>query len=85
MVAVVHLNHNITEVHIYREWIKFTVTDNWGVYTNNWGVSTNTNTADINHPYSVEHRGETGIIRNTITGKLNLNINIEGFSFIYLT
>ena len=73
------------EVHIYRDQIKVTVSKNWGVYTKDWGVSTNINTNDVNYPCSVERRYERRTIWNKITGKLNIDNNIKGFSFVNLT
>ena len=58
--------------------------DNWGVYTNDWGVSTDVNMDDINHISSLEHRDKHGMIRKIVTGKLNIEDNLEEFTFDYI-
>ena len=50
-----------------------------------WGMSNNVNMVGINYPCSVELSDECGMIRKTITGKLNLEDKLEGYSFDYLT
>ena len=55
-----------------------------------WGVSTNVIADDINYQCYVELRDIHGrdnhfIIRESITGKLNLKDKLEGLNFEYLT
>ena len=49
-----------------------------------WGVSTNVNTDDVYHPCYIELRDECGKIRKLITGKLDFEDKLEGFSLDYL-
>ena len=51
------------------------------MYINYCGVSTNVNIDDVNRPCYIEDRDKRERIHNTITDKLNLENNLEGFSF----